>query len=194
MLRNTSGDGVQLDSSRMELGELAPGAVKTVEFAFTVQPDLAADVANIELVVYDADIGAQSSEKLKFPVSTTGSAVTAAAGVVETKGASTDVREGASADATVIATAGKGTRWKVLGTVGPWTKVELDSGAPGFVASRAVSKSSGDLVLTIAAYHAGGGAVEKYGNQVPPYPHARQYVRMVLDRYYEYKARDGAGR
>ncbi len=143
VLRNTSGDGVQLDSSRMELGELAPGAVKTVEFAFTVQPDLAADVANIELVVYDADIGAQSSEKLKFPVMASGSAVTAAAGVVETKGATTEVREGASADATVIATAGKGTRWKVLGTVGPWTKVELDGGAPGFVASRAVGKSGG---------------------------------------------------
>jgi soluble lytic murein transglycosylase-like protein len=53
------------------------------------------------------------------------------------------------------------------------------------------NKFDGDLVLTIAAYHAGGGAVEKYGNQVPPYPHTRQYVRMVLDRYYEYKARDG---
>ena len=143
VLRNTSGDGVQLDSSRMELGELAPGAVKTVEFAFTVQPDLAADVANIELVVYDADIGAQSAEKLKFPVLTAGSAVTAAAGVVETKGATTEVREGASADATIIATAAKGTRWKVLGTVGPWTKVELDGGAPGFVASRAVAKAGG---------------------------------------------------
>ena len=56
------------------------------------------------------------------------------------------------------------------------------------------NKFDGDLVLTIAAYHAGGGAVEKYGNQVPPYPHTRQYVRMVLDRYYEYKARDAGPR
>ena len=143
VLRNTSGDGVQLDSSRMELGELAPGAQKTVEFAFTVQPELATDVANIELVVYDAEIGAQSSEKLKIPVTTTGAAVTAAAGVVETKAAATEVREGASADAAVVATAAKGTRWKVLGTVGPWTKVELDGGVPGFVASRAVTRTSG---------------------------------------------------
>ena len=54
------------------------------------------------------------------------------------------------------------------------------------------NKFDGDLVLTIAAYHAGGGAVSRYGNQVPPYPKTRQYVRMVLDRYYEYKARDPA--
>jgi soluble lytic murein transglycosylase-like protein len=48
---------------------------------------------------------------------------------------------------------------------------------------------NGDLVLTIAAYHAGAGAVRKYGNSVPPYKNTRKYLRMVLDRYYRY--RDG---
>lgn len=48
---------------------------------------------------------------------------------------------------------------------------------------------NGDLVLTIAAYHAGAGAVRKYGNSVPPYEKTRKYLRMVLDRYYRY--RDG---
>ena len=150
ILRNASGDGVQLDSSRMEIGELAAGATKTVEFAFTVQPDLKPDVATIELVIYDAQVGAQSDEKLKLPVMTSGSAVTAAGGVVEARGNGLEVREGASADSTVIATAAKGTRWKVLGTVGPWTKVELDGGAPGFVAAKAVSKSSGKPSGTVA--------------------------------------------
>ncbi|MBK9030806.1 MAG: lytic transglycosylase domain-containing protein [Myxococcales bacterium] len=56
------------------------------------------------------------------------------------------------------------------------------------------NKFDGDLVLTIAAYHAGAGAVSKYGNQVPPYTRTRQYVKMVLDRYYEYKAREAAPR
>lgn len=143
ILRNASGDGVQLDSSRMEIGELPAGSSKTVEFSFTVQPDLKADVATIELVIYDGVVGAQSDEKLKFPVLASGSAVTAAAGVVEARSANLEIREGASADATVIATAAKGTRWKVLGTVGPWTKVELDGGAPGFVPAKAVAKSSG---------------------------------------------------
>lgn len=52
------------------------------------------------------------------------------------------------------------------------------------------NRFDGDLVLTIAAYHAGAGAVARYGDQVPPYVKTRQYVRMVLDRYYEYKARE----
>ncbi|MEZ4399449.1 MAG: MXAN_5808 family serine peptidase [Kofleriaceae bacterium] len=151
VLRNASGDGVQLDSSRMELGELAPGAQKTVEFAFTVQPDLAADTAAIELVIYDAQVGTQSGEKLKFPVLASGSAVTAAGGVVEARADATELREGASADATVIATASRGTRWKVLGTVGPWTKVELDTGAPAFVATRGISKTSAKPAGTVTA-------------------------------------------
>lgn len=46
---------------------------------------------------------------------------------------------------------------------------------------------NGDLVLTIAAYHAGAGAVKKYGNSVPPYQNTRRYLRKVLDRYYRYR-------
>jgi soluble lytic murein transglycosylase-like protein len=48
----------------------------------------------------------------------------------------------------------------------------------------------GDLVKTIAAYHAGRGSLAKYGNNVPPYEHTRQYLRMVLDRYYRYLAEE----
>jgi len=51
------------------------------------------------------------------------------------------------------------------------------------------NRYDGDLVLTIAAYHAGPGSLARYGNQVPPYVNTRKYVRMVLDRYYEYKAK-----
>lgn len=48
----------------------------------------------------------------------------------------------------------------------------------------------GDLVLTIAAFHAGPGAVLKY-NGVPPYETTQQYVRSVLKQYYRYKASGG---
>lgn len=54
------------------------------------------------------------------------------------------------------------------------------------------NRYDGDLVLTIAAYHAGMGSLAKYGNTVPPYEHTRQYLKMVLDRYYEYKAKEAA--
>ena len=45
----------------------------------------------------------------------------------------------------------------------------------------------GDLVLTIAGYHAGMGSMAKYGNTVPPFKNTRKYLRMVLRQYYRYK-------
>jgi len=39
---------------------------------------------------------------------------------------------------------------------------------------------NGSLVLSVAAYNAGEGAVEKYGRHVPPYPETRRYVREVM--------------
>jgi hypothetical protein len=49
------------------------------------------------------------------------------------------------------------------------------------------NRYDGDLVLTVAAYHAGMGSMARYGNQVPPYENTRKYVRMVLRQYYRYK-------
>jgi soluble lytic murein transglycosylase-like protein len=43
---------------------------------------------------------------------------------------------------------------------------------------------AGDLVLTVASYHAGAGAVRKYGG-IPPYETTQKYVRWVLGRYYK---------
>ena len=42
----------------------------------------------------------------------------------------------------------------------------------------------------IAGYHAGPGAVEKYGG-MPPYETTRAYVTMVLRRYERVPARAG---
>ena len=141
VLRNASGDGVQLSSSRMEVGALAPGATKAIEFSFTVQPDIDEDEAVIELMIYDQTLGAQAGEKLKFPVLGSGGSVAAAGGVVETK-LDLDLRDGASADAAVIARAKKGARFKRLGTIGPFTKLELD-GAPGFALTSALQATGG---------------------------------------------------
>ncbi len=46
----------------------------------------------------------------------------------------------------------------------------------------------GDMVLTIAGYHAGEGAVMKY-NGVPPYSTTRGYIRKVLKFYHHYKTK-----
>ncbi len=46
---------------------------------------------------------------------------------------------------------------------------------------------NGDLVLTIAAYNAGGNAVIRYAG-IPPYDQTQHYVRQVLRYYYLYRA------
>jgi hypothetical protein len=46
-----------------------------------------------------------------------------------------------------------------------------------------------EKVKVVAGYHAGPGAVEKYGG-MPPYETTRAYVTAVLQRYEEYKRRE----
>jgi soluble lytic murein transglycosylase-like protein len=42
---------------------------------------------------------------------------------------------------------------------------------------------NGDVVLALAGYNAGEGAVMKYGWQVPPYRETQEYVRRISARY-----------
>jgi soluble lytic murein transglycosylase-like protein len=52
------------------------------------------------------------------------------------------------------------------------------------------NRFDGDLVRTIAAYHAGTASLARYGDNVPPYPNTRKYLRLVVDRYYQYQAQE----
>lgn len=46
-----------------------------------------------------------------------------------------------------------------------------------------------DLALALAGYNAGENAVEKFGNQIPPYDETQAYVRKVIKKYEQYSAR-----
>ena len=48
--------------------------------------------------------------------------------------------------------------------------------------------------ITIAGYHAGIGSLAKFGYTVPPYKFTRQYLKMVLERYYQYKDEEAKAR
>jgi soluble lytic murein transglycosylase-like protein len=81
--------------------------------------------------------------------------------------------------------------------------VEIDMGAQGDIFDPRTNimtgtrllrwlanRVDGDLVLTIAGYHAGLGSLAKFGYTVPPYAYTRQYLKMVLERYYQYKTEE----
>ena len=48
------------------------------------------------------------------------------------------------------------------------------------------NRFGGDMVLVLAGYFSGAGAVQKYGG-VPPHPGVRAYVKAVLRRFYAYE-------
>jgi len=51
------------------------------------------------------------------------------------------------------------------------------------------NRFGGDLVRTIAGYHAGAGAVDRYRG-VPPYETTHVYLKMVLKEFYDQKAKE----
>ena len=73
-----------------------------------------------------------------------------------------------------------------MGVVDPFDPRQNILGGARFLRILA-NRFNGDLILTIAAYNAGEGAVRRY-HGVPPYQDTQRYVRRVLDFYYSYRS------
>ncbi len=67
-----------------------------------------------------------------------------------------------------------------LGVENPWDPVQNIEGGVAYLGS--LIREFGDEVLALAAYNAGPGAVNRYGQRVPPYRETREYVQKITRR------------
>lgn len=142
VLRNASGDGVSLKRARFEMGDLQPGDVKSVEFKFDTTRALTADTAVIELTVFDNQLRESVVEKLRYAVAGASAGPAPVKGYARMLRDKTPVHQGASSDSGVVATASKGSGFKVTGRQGGWYRLDLGEGRPGFVSVDRVKLSS----------------------------------------------------
>jgi carboxyl-terminal processing protease len=138
VLRNASGDGVALAKARFELDALQPGQSRSVEFVFEVTPEHREDDVVVEMTVYDGALHENVVEKLRYKVHGPSAGPAAASGYAQVVREGTPIHEGASAASGVIATAGKGSGFRITGKQGAWYRVAIESGRPGFMAASQV--------------------------------------------------------
>jgi carboxyl-terminal processing protease len=158
LLRNATGDGVVLDKSRIELKDpLAPGDVKELEFPLATDATLKGDEMVVELMAYDQALDVQASDKLRFKLSPTVTAV-ARSGEVTARGAAM-IRSGAADDASVVGTTARGASFPVIASYGTWTKVKLNAAGTkvGFLPTAAITSGG-----------AGQGQFTQVWNSTPP--------------------------
>ena len=70
---------------------------------------------------------------------------------------------------------------KALGVKDPYNPVQNVEGGVKYLKSM-LNKYNGNIILALAAYNAGPGAVDKYSG-VPPYEETQNYVKNILANY-----------
>ena len=136
LLRNLSGEGVMINKGRFELPEMAPKDRRTVDFTFDVNSAFAESGVRVELQVYDLGLHDSVADKLSFPVTESVLRGQESRGGF-TVSSDVEIRTGATPSSPVIGRAKRGDRFPASMSFGGFTRVELEPGRPGFIASSA---------------------------------------------------------
>jgi carboxyl-terminal processing protease len=142
LLRNLSGDGVQVNKGRYEMQPLAPSEERTIDFTFAVAPDFSEGSARVELQVYDFGSHEGVTDKLTFPIVDSSAAGKDASGYVAVRG-DTIVRSGASGSTPVVGKVKSGAHFRQSRIFGDFVRIDLAEGRPGFLPLSAVTATSG---------------------------------------------------
>jgi len=136
ILRNGAGqEGILISAGRFDTKDLAPGATRTFSFVYEVGQEFRGDEYQLELVVADTVLGESVTDKIKVKLAPAGPAPVAEDQVVTVTRAQAVLREAPSDSALVLGQAPKGTAWKSTGKIGAFSRVEIESGRPAFVAT-----------------------------------------------------------
>jgi carboxyl-terminal processing protease len=158
ILKNQTGDGVDLKHSRVEIGKLAPGQSKDYVFELSTDKTLQADELVLELAAYDPSLDVSSDDKLHFRIADPIAAHPMKGEVMTKQGVT--IRSGAADDASMIGTAARGASYSAIAAYGDWVKVKLGAGASaktGFIPQSALA-TGGE----------GTGAFVQTWNTTPP--------------------------
>jgi carboxyl-terminal processing protease len=133
ILRNASGTALTMNKARFEIGELKPGEEKQVEFEFNAKIGNGESEIVVELMVNDWNLRESVSEKLKYPVRRADRGPDKARGAVEIRAAWASIYEGAAATSSQVASAKRGSVFRLTGRLGEWYRIEGADGRPGFI-------------------------------------------------------------
>ncbi|HEY5283759.1 MAG TPA: MXAN_5808 family serine peptidase [Polyangia bacterium] len=144
IVRNGAGqEGILISAGRFETKNLAPGATKDFAFVYEVGNDFSGDEYQLELMVADTVLGESISDKIKIKIAAPGPAPTPDDGTVTANKAGVALRESPDPGALVLGYADKGSSFHSTGKLGDYSRIDLESGRPAFVATADVARGGG---------------------------------------------------